>query len=221
MDYLEGALLGPMWSDTDYENRRHRGAGLWLSLLFWALLVYLTLLINKGQATVISSKPVLWGVFLFLCILVSPLLSFIYYDHGFGIRLSILIFQAFKRCSLFFLFYSLTVPHLVIKLDDAFSSSAMQSLNNAADVFLDNSGLSSSASGLVIAMVVLAFATIVFLIVLFLFLALFPTFLTKLLDKIQHLVDLLFLKLTVKQRRAYRRRYEDENSLFVARKAHG
>ena len=37
MDYLEGFFIGPVWSDTDYEGRRHLGSHIILSLFMLLL----------------------------------------------------------------------------------------------------------------------------------------------------------------------------------------
>ena len=39
MDYLEGFLLGPVWSDTEYETRSHKVFFLFLSLTVLGLLL--------------------------------------------------------------------------------------------------------------------------------------------------------------------------------------
>ena len=40
MDYLEGLLLGRLWSDTDYENRKHFGLFVLYGLLVDAIILY-------------------------------------------------------------------------------------------------------------------------------------------------------------------------------------
>ncbi len=40
LDYLEGLLLGRLWSDTDYENRRHFGLFVIYGLFVDAIILY-------------------------------------------------------------------------------------------------------------------------------------------------------------------------------------
>jgi len=48
MDFLEGYLLGPQWSDTEYETRHHAGFHLLLGLA--VALAFGFLLVNPDQA---------------------------------------------------------------------------------------------------------------------------------------------------------------------------
>ena len=161
MDFLEGALLGSLWCDSDYENERHRGVTLIFSLLFWVVGVHLTIKANRGTLTSVVAMPILWLVILIVFMIVSPLLNFLYYDQEFPLRATILLFQLVKYISVFMFLYSLIVPKLILPKDDNLQEAAMQSLNRFAEIFFDNSGLSSSASGLVTTVILLLFATLV------------------------------------------------------------
>lgn len=41
LDYLEGLLLGRLWSDTDFENRKHFGLFVIYGLLVDAIVLYI------------------------------------------------------------------------------------------------------------------------------------------------------------------------------------
>ncbi len=95
MDFLEGFLLGPLWSDTEFETRRHRGFYWFIGLAVSALLAYLVLYPEKSPLLLEVSVTGLIALFFFLA-LVSPLLSHIYYRMILPVRLVILLLQALK-----------------------------------------------------------------------------------------------------------------------------
>lgn len=204
MDFLEGALLGPLWCDSDFENRRHRNAVLFLNIAFWVCGAYLILKANRSGAPFLFRYPAIWILILLGTFCVSPLLNFLYYDLKLLPRIGILLVQILKFGAGYALVYSIVVPRLIIRADDDFKQAVMASLNRAAEIFLDNSGLSSSSSGLVTTMLLISAAALVGLLVLGLIFMFLPILIGRLIRWIQHMIDLLFLKLTVARRRAYR-----------------
>lgn len=95
MDFLEGFLLGPLWSDTEFETRRHRGFYWSIGLFTSIVLVYLVLYPEKSPFLLDVSVSGLIALFFFLAIL-SPLLSHVYYRMILPVRLVILALQAVK-----------------------------------------------------------------------------------------------------------------------------
>lgn len=96
MDYWEGFLLGPLWSDTDYENHRHSGQILGIGMVLWIAIIAIVLLPGT-QSAAISSQS--FRLSLIVCIaltLVSPLISRVYYRCAFPIRIAILLVQLTK-----------------------------------------------------------------------------------------------------------------------------
>ncbi|MGI6545206.1 MAG: hypothetical protein ACOX2M_02025 [Fastidiosipilaceae bacterium] len=197
MDYLEGALLGSLWSDTDFENTRHRGAALWLSVAFWLLGGWFVKRANLGS--VFHSQPIFWAILLFVLILVSPLLSYIYYDVGVLARLGILLTQTVKYGSVYFLLYSLVVPHLIVSEENLFDI-LMKRYDNVISGFLENSNILNSMNGLVTAVIILAVAVVLLMAIAILFLAFFPSGMLRLTALAQHLFDILFLRITKNKR---------------------
>lgn len=214
MDYLEGALLGSLWSDTDFENTRHRGAALWLSVVFWLLGGWFVTRANKGS--VFYSQPLLWAILLFVLILVSPLLSYIYYDVGVPARLGILLIQTVKYGSVYFLLYSLAVPHLILGEESLFDV-FMKRYDDVISGFLENSNILNSMNGLVTAVVILAVAVVLLMAIAILFLAFFPSGMLRLTAFLQHLFDILFLRIT-KDRRQNKAR-KTKSDLFSKKTA--
>ena len=96
MDFLEGALLGPLWCDSDFENRRHRNAVLFLNIAFWVCGAYLILKANHSDAPFLFRYPAIWILILLGTFCVSPLLNFLYYDLKLLPRIGILLVQILK-----------------------------------------------------------------------------------------------------------------------------
>ncbi len=95
MDFLEGFLLGPVWSDTEYETRRHTGF-FWLigwitaAVFFWLLLYperySQWLFVNLTSAIVLT-------VILFIA---TPFMSRFYYKVHFLLKIPMLFIQIAK-----------------------------------------------------------------------------------------------------------------------------
>ncbi|HHX36445.1 MAG TPA: hypothetical protein GX717_00515 [Clostridiaceae bacterium] len=207
MDFLEGTLLGPLWCDSDYENNRHRGFMLFLSMIFWVIGVHLTLRANRGNLPGMFTAPIFWLVTFILFMIVSPLLNFIYYDQEFPLRALILLFQTVKHASIFILFYSLIVPKLILPKDGNIQEAAMHSLNRFAEIIFDKSGLSNSTSGLVTTVILLLFAALVAIVLFVLVLIFLPILLSRVVKIIQRFIDVIFLRSTVRWRRTYRNKH--------------
>jgi hypothetical protein len=104
MDFLEGFLLGPIWSDTEYETRRHTG--------FYWLLGWLTLFLFIYFVFYPDAMPGFLGMPRYLPILlfailaiVSPLACRYYYQLNIFLKIGILIFQIFKFGFAFIAFF--------------------------------------------------------------------------------------------------------------------
>lgn len=214
MDYLEGALLGPLWSDTDFENTPHRGAALWLSVAFWVIGVRLVLSANSGRLNLFSSSPVLWGVVLFVLLLASPVLSYIYYDLPVAARPAILALQVLKFSSAWFLIYSVFVPRMIIG-DQNLIDYFMRRSDGIASNLLGSSFF-SSATGLVFGFILLGLMFLLAFIIGILFFLFFPTLILRLTILFQKLIDQMFLRLTVNQRKQIKQK-DGKKTLFADR----
>ncbi len=95
MDFLEGFLLGPLWSDTEFETRKHRGFYWAFGLAITLLLLYLVLFPDKSPLLLGFSMTSLVVIFVILAI-ASPFISHIYYKMILPVRLGILFLQVLK-----------------------------------------------------------------------------------------------------------------------------
>lgn len=97
MDFLEGFLLGPVWSDTEYETRRHIG-------LFWLIgwlnfAVFLLIAIFPDKTPNLFKLPLFVPIMLFFILaLLSPLACRYYFKLNIFLKLGILIASAAKFC---------------------------------------------------------------------------------------------------------------------------
>ena len=76
MDYLEGLLLGRLWSDTDYENRKHFGLFILYGLFVDAIILYIYIL-ERGFLGIGNIGPIHIAVFV-LIFLAHPMICFSY-----------------------------------------------------------------------------------------------------------------------------------------------
>ena len=116
MDYLEGLLLGRLWSDTDFENRRHFGLFILYGLLVDALILYQYIL-EKGLLGFGSIGPIHIAVFILLFI-ANPFICFRYYRMPIWGKIGILAVKAFKAYLIISYTVSLFLPRLSVKVDD-------------------------------------------------------------------------------------------------------
>ena len=94
MDYLEGLFLGPLWSDTDYENRRHTGLFLLYGLSVVGVIAYSYL--TGGFAGLLAGHQILKIILLMLLFLASPFMCFRYYRMPTWVKLPVLLAEAAK-----------------------------------------------------------------------------------------------------------------------------
>ena len=116
MDFLEGFLLGPIWSDTEYETRRHTG---FYWLIGWvALAVYIYLQLTPTFLLSWLTLP-LWAPVLIVLVLmlISPFACRYYYRLNIVIKVIILAVQLFKLLMAFLAFYQRVLPLYKLNLD--------------------------------------------------------------------------------------------------------
>lgn len=116
MDYLEGFLIGPVWSDTDYRSRRHYHAHVLLAAVMGAVFAMLLFLPEHVSKWMVVPWP-LSLVLLIVLILTTPLLSSIYYKIPFFIRPFLLLFYAAEYVLLFFVLAHYFLPLIDINLE--------------------------------------------------------------------------------------------------------
>ncbi len=193
MDYLEGALLGKLWSDTDFENGKHRGVALLLCALFWLYAFYLIFLVNFTDETSIMQSFVLWFPLAALLLIASPFLCYYYYNMPLIVRWFFLLIQALKYLSCYFFLYSVILP--LVRFDkDKMITSILAYFNDNVGRLFDSTSGTQSMGGLFFNAVMVAVVVIVAIIVLFFVLALIPMLYTKLIQLIQYTIDQAFIR---------------------------
>jgi len=113
IDYLEGFLIGPIWSDTDYRTRRHYFAHIFLAALMGTAFVLLLLFPDSMSKWVIIQWP-LCLILLIILLLVTPIFSSIYYRVPFVIRIFFLLLYATKYVLLFYTLVHTFFPLIAI-----------------------------------------------------------------------------------------------------------
>ncbi|MGI6090421.1 MAG: hypothetical protein ACOYEL_03410 [Saccharofermentanales bacterium] len=95
MDYLEGFLIGPVWTDTDYETRRHTAIHIFVSALVG--LVYVLMIIFPSYQGILQAIPLPASLIIFIMLmLVTPIIACFYYRMPLYVRPLVLLLYAFK-----------------------------------------------------------------------------------------------------------------------------
>lgn len=116
MDYLEGLLLGRLWSDTDYENRKHFGLFVLYGLLVDAIILYKYIL-GRGLIGFGSIGTIHIAVFVLLFI-ANPFICFRYYRMPWWGKIFIIMTKLFKAYLIVSYTVSLLLPKLTVRVDD-------------------------------------------------------------------------------------------------------
>ncbi len=114
MDFLEGFLMGPHWSDTEYETRHHIGFYLLIGILAAASFGYL--LIRPDQAARWVWPWPLLGLMLLLLMLINPFLCSRYYRQNRLVRVLILLILSVKYLLTFLLLFAIMLPKFHLDL---------------------------------------------------------------------------------------------------------
>ncbi|MDD2457689.1 MAG: hypothetical protein PHQ83_04170 [Eubacteriales bacterium] len=136
MDFLEGYLLGPQWSDTEYETRHHAGFHLLVGLL--AAGVFVFLLLNPVHAARWIWPWHIPSLLLVALLLVNPLLCRHYYRHGRLVRAVFLAVIALKFVLALLLLFAVAMPQVQFDIDQltaSFIAQANESIATMTDRF--------------------------------------------------------------------------------------
>ena len=110
MDYLEGFLIGPIWSDTEYQTRRHVMVHILIAFVIAA--VYVLLLFLPRFRPVVLALPLAFTAIAFVVLVfLTPFISAFYYRIPAYVRPLLLILYMLK-----YVFAFLTLLHLVMPL---------------------------------------------------------------------------------------------------------
>lgn len=152
MDYLEGFLIGSIWSDTDYRTRRHVNVHVWLALIMAAAFVALTLFPDRRGNLVLVSWP-LSLILLIVLVVLTPLLSIFYRRLPFYVKPFAIVLYAFKYLLLFYVLEHLFRP-LVTFEQEGFFSMIFARMDGHIEVALDklaqSGGILMTAAGVVV-----------------------------------------------------------------------
>lgn len=132
MDYLEGFLIGPVWSDTEYQTRRHVMVHVLLAVLVAAL--YVTMLIKPSLSELVLVVPFRITIISFIILLfVTPFVSAFYYRVPVFFRPLLLLLYIATYVSAM-----LSLLHLVLPLYepdmDQIINLILERINNHIDV---------------------------------------------------------------------------------------
>ncbi|HZK28923.1 MAG TPA: hypothetical protein VFD19_01745 [Clostridia bacterium] len=150
MDYLEGFLIGPVWSDTDYRSRRHFSAHVLLAAVMASAFVAFSFFPNIQADFVFVKWPLSLVLFIVL-VLATPLLSLLYYKLPIYVRPLVIALYAFKYLLLFYLlvhaflplltFDQQTLPEFIFARVDDHISVSLETIAESGGVFVTVAGV--------------------------------------------------------------------------------
>ncbi|HHU07093.1 MAG TPA: hypothetical protein GXZ59_01980 [Clostridiaceae bacterium] len=116
MDYLEGFLIGSVWTDTDYETKRHTAIHILLAFLVAAWYIFLQVFATKQ--TIMARIPWPYSLIIFIILmLVTPIIACFYYRLPLYARVLVLTVYAIKYLLGAWVLIQLTLP--IITIDTA------------------------------------------------------------------------------------------------------
>ncbi|NLV99039.1 MAG: hypothetical protein GX034_04505 [Clostridiaceae bacterium] len=192
MDYLEGSLIGPIWSDTEYKKRRHLGAHIILSVL---MLLFFVLSYLRPQWTdrfIFVPYP---GslVFLIILVLLTPLLSSFYYRLPLAIRPLLLILYMFKYILLFYILLHFFLPLVPEQIDDA-SVLVLERMDNHISASIGFFEFAGSLFGMILGIVAGGLWVVLEMLLIVALLLTVPLLSFGLIRGIQYLLDFTYKK---------------------------
>ena len=116
MDYIEGLFLGKLWSDTDFENRKHLALFL-LYGLFIDCLVIFSYWTGK-VIPVLSGINVLKVVIFAILFIACPFICFRYYRMPLWGKILVLLEKLYKHVLIVGFTVSMILPRLTVKSGD-------------------------------------------------------------------------------------------------------
>ena len=165
MDYLEGLFLGPLWSDTDYENRRHTGLFLLYGLFVLGAIVYSYL--TGGLSDLLAGHQILKIILLMLLFLASPFMCFRYYRMPIWVKLPVLLAEAIKYFLMTVLMTTWVMPYTHVApetLQENMIGFLNKTLETSTERFAASAGTFSTVLGVItggVYLLFLAFAVLI------------------------------------------------------------
>lgn len=150
MDYLEGLFLGTLWSDTDYENRRHFGLFFIYGLAVVGLII-ISFLTGKFN-WLLSDLQIPKLIMLLALFLASPFLHFRYYRFPIWAKIPVLLVGAFKYTCATFLMTTFIMPYTQItfpEMQENMVSFLNKTLETSTERFAEAAGTFSTVLGVI------------------------------------------------------------------------
>jgi len=150
VDYLEGLFLGSLWSDTDFENRKHFSLFILFGMLVCGCVAFSYF---TGQlSSLLGGQRVLKIVVFLAVFLASPFLHFRYYRNPLWVKIPILIIDAAKYFALTVLCTTWVMPYLNISAAEL-QQHVVDFLNNTLEsstkMFAESAGTFSTVIGVI------------------------------------------------------------------------
>lgn len=190
MDFLEGFLLGPNWSDTFYQEKNHRG----ISLFSFAFFAFLLGRMMKNAVYYSSVFQIICGILLIVLLFVSPYISSIYYKISLPWRFLFLLLQFIKKI----------IPLVLVagSLISLFNISSNINLYKIFSIISDLFGdfvTFMSRYFHILGIIIVTFICVILAIILFILMIALIYFLPKLIiyimDILQNFIDKIYMRL--------------------------
>lgn len=117
MDFLEGFLLGPLWSDTEYETQRHVGFHIFLGAIISGIFLWLIIFPDKLNFW-LELPTAMYVIFIVLFLLATPFAARVYYQLKLPLKLLILAVQVIKLISVYLVAYKIMLPKYKLNLSE-------------------------------------------------------------------------------------------------------
>ncbi len=151
MDYLEGFLIGSVWSDTDYTSRRHFNAHIFLATVMAAVFLVLTFFPERRGQLIVIHWPTAPVLLIFLVIL-TPILSIFYRRLPFFVKPLVLLFYAFKYLLLFYVLVHYFLPMVTFEKEsilDLILARVDSHIETSLEIIAESGGILATVGGVV------------------------------------------------------------------------
>ncbi|MDO5732654.1 MAG: hypothetical protein Q4P72_02580 [Eubacteriales bacterium] len=155
LDFLEGALLGRLWCDSDFENRRYHGLKSLWSAAIWLSFFFVFYKVNRSGVPGLLHHGRRYLILSFVIFLISPLLSYFYYRLFFLLRYGILALQTVKFAAIFLYIFNRIAPFMKMNLK-SFYQSGLNFFDATYGVFIESFSERYREIGMFIAIILLA-----------------------------------------------------------------
>lgn len=196
MDFLEGFLMGPVWSDTEYETRRHIGFHLFLGFALSSLLVYLAIKPELAERWLGLPMPLIITLFIFLT-LTTPFICRIYYQLHFLLKPLILALLAGKFALVFMAAYQLVLPSVNLE-QVTVPENLMEYINDTIAKTTESFAELSKATGMLLGIITGGLLLVLRAALLLIALVLAPVLLLVAVKIVQRGIDLLVQRYILK-----------------------